>query len=261
MEIFIYTLLWNLVISISILSIIYFIRFFKSKIKKNIDYITSITIWVILWVIFLWFFPEILDEADLNSSYFWLFILLWLLSFYFLELFFHWHHCRDLSHNWHCHCDHNHALHKEHMKWKLMFLWTFLHNSIHWIVLFGAFSINVEIWIVTTIAILLHSIPQNISNYIMTDAKSKYYIITSFWWVFGAILTLPFIDFLLLNKSYIILFICGWLLYTALTDILPEIKNNENVKSKIIYFFFLVFWIILFSIFNESIHLLELSEH
>lgn len=260
MNIFLFTLIWNLIIAISILSVIYLTRFFKNKIKKNIDYITSVTIWVILWIIFLWFFPEILGEADINLSYFWFFILIGLLSFYFLELFLHWHHCRDLSHDWHNHCEHNDSLHKEHMKWKLMFLWTFLHNSIHWIVLFWAFSINTEIWIITTIAILLHSIPQNISNYIMTDSKSKYYIITSFWWVFWAILTLPFINFLLINKSYIILFICGWLLYTALTDILPEIKDNENTGSKIMYFIFLVFWILLFALFSWTIHLLWLSE-
>lgn len=258
MSVFLYTLVWNIIISLSIISIIYFIKFFKKSIIKNIDLITSLTIWVILWVIFLGFFPEIFEEWEINYSYFGFFMLFWLLAFYFLELFLHWHHCRDLSHDHSCW--HSHSLEKEHMKWKLMFLWTFMHNSIHWIVLFSAFSIDFKIWIMTTIAILLHSIPQNISNYIMTHSKDKYYLIASFGWVFWALITFPFKDFLIENHWYIILFICGWLLYTALTDIFPEIKNNQNTKSKLIYFLMLIVWILIFWWFNEFVHTLWIWE-
>lgn len=260
MSVFLYTLFWNLIISISIITIIFFIKFFKKSIIKNIDFLTSITIWVILWVIFLGFFPEIFEENEINFDYFWIFILLWLLSFYFFELFLHWHHCRDLSHDNH-HCHTHDSIEKEHMKWKLMFLWTFLHNSIHWIVLFSAFSISFEMWFIATVAILLHSIPQNISNYIMTNSKEKYYFIASFGWVFWALLTFPFRNFLIENEWYILLFISGGLLYTALTDIFPEIKNNENTKSKILYFLMLVFWIILFWVFNELVHSIWIWEH
>jgi zinc transporter ZupT len=53
----------------------------------------------------------------------------------------------------------------------LMFAGTILHNMFHGVVLFSAFSISIEFGIATTIAILLHSIPQNTANYIMNHNK------------------------------------------------------------------------------------------
>lgn len=250
---FLWTLIWNIVIAIWIIFVIFITKIIKNKLVSYIEYITALTVWLLLWIIFLGFIPEIINEWNLEWKEFWIYILIWIFLFYLLELFLHWHHCKDLWHGDLCHSHHTH----EHKNWLLMFWWTLLHNAFHWIVLFSAYSIDPWFWIVTTIAILFHSIPQNIVNYIMNHDNIKYAYFAAFWWIFWALLTYPFSDFLIENKFYILAIIVWWLLYTSLADIFPEFKWKWSTRKKISYFVFILIWIISFLFFEESAHILE----
>jgi zinc transporter ZupT len=46
---------------------------------------------------------------------------------------------------------------------------TFVHNLFHGIVLYGVFSVNISFGIIITIAILTHSIPQNMATYLLAN--------------------------------------------------------------------------------------------
>ena len=94
-----------------------------------------------------------------------------ILLFYLFELFLHWHHCRDMEHDDTCEHHHNEDKHHNGM---LMFGSTLLHNMFHGVILFSSFSVDVSFGVATTIAILLHSIPQNIVNYIMNKNNIHY---------------------------------------------------------------------------------------
>lgn len=170
--------------------------------------------------------------------------------FLFLELFLHWHHCKDLEHEKKCSKSHTH----EHTNAILMFWWTMLHNGFHGIVLFSAFSVDTSFWLATTVAILLHSIPQNIVNYIMNSNNMKYVYLASFGWIFGAILTYPFSSFLMGNKFNILAIISWGLLYTALADIFPEFKWKWGTGKKVSYLVFILLWIFIFLGFGELVH-------
>ncbi|HKL44001.1 MAG TPA: hypothetical protein VJ892_01850, partial [Candidatus Absconditabacterales bacterium] len=90
-----------------------------------------------------------------------------------------------------------------------------------------------------TIAILLHSIPQNTANYIMNHNKEFYVILAALGGILGALILFPFTDFLVGNKFIIISIISGALLYLALSDILPEFKNKGGLKMKLLYLLFI----------------------
>jgi zinc and cadmium transporter len=254
---FLGTLLWNIVIAIGIVVVVSIIKLIKDKLNTYLEYITATTVWLLLGIIFLWFLPELSAEGSLDWKDLWIFILLWVFLFYLLELFLHWHHCKDLWHQDSCHSHHNH----EHKNWIMMFWWTLLHNIFHWIVLFWAFAIDMHFWIATTVAILLHSIPQNIVNYIMNHNNIKYSYFAAFWWIIWALLTFPFSGFLLENKFYILAIITWWLLYTALADIFPEFNGKANISKKIAYLFFIFIWIFLFIWFEELTHHEHNEEH
>lgn len=245
---FIWTLIGNLFLGLWIIWSIYIVMLFKNKFINKLDYLTSLTVWLLIGIIFLGFIPEIF-ESSISWEFFGIYILSGLLLFYILELFLHWHHCKDL---WDTGCSHWHET--EHKSQTLMFTWTLLHNAFHWVILFSAFSVNFNFWIVTTLALLLHAIPQNIANYIMNHNNLKYALIAAFGWIIWAILTYPFYDFLINHKFEILSIITGWLLYTALTDIFPNIKEKWELKHKVIYLWFIVFWVVLFSFFNELTH-------
>ena len=236
MQVFIQTLIWNIIIALGILVTIFLLKKIIKEHLNLLNYIIAFTIWLLLWIIFLWFIPKAAD--NLKWIYLWVWILVWLFFFYLLELFLHWHHCKDLEH-----CKQKEHIHKH---WFLIFWWTLIHNALHWLVLFSAFSVSLSFWIATTLAILLHSIPQNVVNYIMNYKQEKFAYIAAIGGILGAILTYPFMSFLLKNKFFILTFIAGWLLYTALADIFPEIKENDSLKIKLLQLLTIIIWIFSF---------------
>jgi zinc and cadmium transporter len=238
---FLWTLIWNTVIAIWIIIVVFLVKFIKDKLIDNLEYITATTVWLILAIVFLWFLPELVSDW-FDGEIMWIYILIWIMLFYLFELFLHWHHCRDLDHNSHCHSSHTH----DHKNWTLMFWATMLHNSFHWVVLFTAFSVNTNFWIATTIALLLHAIPQNIANYIMNHNNIKFAYFAAIWGLLWAIITYPIADFLVSKEWYVLSIISWWLLYTALADIFPEFKGKWTISKKIIYLFFIIIGVVLF---------------
>ncbi len=239
---FLGTLLWNIVVAFWIIAVVLVVRFIKNKLISYLDYITALTVWLLMWIIFLGFLPTLI-WSGLEGGSIWLFMLIWVFFFYLLELFLHWHHCKDLDHSSSC-TAHDH--HREHKNGILMFGWTIMHNAFHGIVLFSAFAVDFHFWVATTLAILLHSIPQNVVNYIMNHNNAKYAYFAAFGGILGALITYPFADFLVANKFYILALIAGWLLYTALADIFPEFKGKWTTLKKFSYLVFILIGIFAF---------------
>lgn len=244
---FLWTILWNIVIAIWIIGVVFLSRIFKNKLLKYLEYITATTVWLLLWIIFLWFLPKLTTKWSLVWVELGVFILIWVFIFYLLELFLHWHHCKDLGHEDSCHSHHT----SEHKNGIMMFGWTILHNGFHWIVLFSAFAVDFHFWVATTIAILLHSIPQNIVNYVMNHNNIKFAYLAAFGGILWALITYPFAEFLTENKFYILAIIAWGLLYTALADIFPEFKGKGTTKKKFVYLVFIVIWILSFVWFEK----------
>lgn len=256
---FLWTIIWNIIIAFWIISVVFLIRLIKKKLIIYIDYITAVTVWLLLGIIFLWFIPELVSSW-FSWEEMWIYILIWIIFFYLFELFLHWHHCKELTNVSDKNSNHNH----EHKNGILMFGATMMHNAFHWVILFAAFSVNFNFWVATTIAILLHSIPQNIVNYIINHKNIKYAYFAAIWGLLWAIFTFPFADFLVNKKLYILSLISWGLLYTALADIFPEFKWKWTTMKKLSYFVFIIVGIISFLWFNsisESAHNHEHSEH
>ena len=235
------TLISNIVVAIWIISVVFVVRFIKNKLISYLDYITALTVGLLLGIIFLGFIPK-LNSSWLEWESIGLFMLLGLFFFYLLELFLHWHHCKDLDHSSSCHSSHTH----DHKNGILMFWGTIMHNSFHWIVLFSAFAVDFHFWVATTVAVLLHSIPQNIVNYIMNHNNIKYAYFAAFGGILWALITFPFSVFLVAHKFHILAFIAWWLLYTALADIFPEFKGKWTNMKKVSYFAFIIIGIFIF---------------
>ena len=239
---FLRTILGNFIVAIGIIFAILIARTVLKSLSNYLEYFTAITVWLLLWIVFLGFIPKLTIAFEDKGMQMGVFILIWLFLFYILELFLHWHHCKDLNHESSCNHSHSHS----HESWALMFGWTFLHNAFHGIVLFSAFAIDLHFGLATTLAILLHSIPQNIVNFVMNNKKEKYVYIAAFGWIFWALLTFPFESFLVENKFYFLAIITWGLLYTALADIFPEFKGKWTTTKKLSYLIFIIIGIFLF---------------
>ncbi|MEA3304237.1 MAG: hypothetical protein U9Q15_00455 [Patescibacteria group bacterium] len=132
-----------------------------------------------------------------------------------------------------------------------MMLGTLLHNLFHGVVLYSAFAISVEFGVGLTIAILLHSIPQNLANFIMNHRKFQSIILAAMGGILGALLCYPFGDFILAHKFIILGITAGGLLYLALTDILPHMDDKGKKFGKFQYFALVIAGILLVQSFDH----------
>ena len=225
MNIWLYTIAANLFIWILMIIIILTLAKFRKFFVNYIDYLIAFIWGILSGIIFLGFFPKIFSYG-LNIKLLSLLVLVWVLFSYLIELFFHFHHCKDLGNT---DCIHRH------FSDKLMLIWTFIHNFLHWIILYSAFLVDIKFWITLTIAIFFHSIPQNIWNFLMNRWRLKFVILAAVSWVLGAIFLYPFQNIIVKNKIYILAFVSWMLLYIVISDILPEFKKRIKFKSQFFY--------------------------
>lgn len=245
-SVFIYTLIASCIIAIGIIVIVKWISYFKKSLNVYLEVITAITVGLLLGIVFLGFIPEIISHWNLSGKTIWIFILGGLLFFYLLEMFLHWHHCRDLSHDDNCGHSHSHT----HQSWRLMFFGTLFHNMFHGIIIFSAFSIDLSFGIATSFAILLHSIPQNVVNYIMNRNNMKFVYVAALGGIIWWLLTFPFHDFLTTYSFHFLAIITWTIMYIALADLFPEFKEKWWIWQKILYLGLMLLWLGIYYVFS-----------
>lgn len=245
---FILSLIANVCIALVLIVTILFLKQFKCFLIAHLKPITAITVGALFALIFFDFIPELVHELDAHTLG--LLLLMGLLFFYFLEITLHWHHCTDLQHE--KRCEHSHTSDHEHGN--LMFLGTALHNIFHGVVIYSSFSISIETGVALSIGILLHSMPQNLANFVMNHNSHKSVYIASAAGIFGALLCYPFGAFIDSYKFFILAFTTGGLLYLSLSDILPSVNGNAEPKEKYKYLAFIIIGIVCIQGFNSFLH-------
>jgi zinc and cadmium transporter len=212
------------------------------------EILVALSVGLILSVVFLGFIPEVVNHSDLNGTTIGILLLSGIAIFYILDLFLHWHHCKDLWEDGHTHHDH------EHHNSPLISVGTFFDNFVHGMVLFSAFSVNISFGIATTAALLLHAIPQNIANLLMNHKDTKFVYIAASGGILWALAIYPFQEFLTHYSFHILALIAGWLLYTAMSDILPSFKKKWETLHKLIYLVCMLAGVGIFLLMNSWEH-------
>jgi zinc and cadmium transporter len=177
--------------------------------------------------------PETNAQADAahedEHNHFFLpsyFILLGILLFYVIEKFIHWHHHHDID----CH---------KHSLSSLSLIGDGLHNFLDGALIAAAFFVDIRLGIVTTIAIALHEIPQEIGNLaiLLHSGMNKFKallwnFLTALTSVLGAVLMYFFIDSLESSIPLIIALTAGTFIYLSLADIIPELNSKRHKFSQ-----------------------------
>ena len=114
-----------------------------------------------------------------------------------------------------------------------------VHNMIDWIIIWVAFLINPTTWLATTLAVILHEIPQEIWDFCvlvhwwLSKRKALIYnfltALTAFIGLLVSYLLNSYVD----NISQILMPLSAWLfIYIAVSDMIPEMhKENQIVQS------------------------------
>jgi len=177
--------------------------------------------------------PEALEKEKGISVFYYL--ISGIVAFFLLERYFHWRHCHEGT------CD-------IHAFTYLNLVGDGLHNFIDGLVIATSFTISIKLGLVTTLAIILHEIPQELGDFgvLVYGGFSKqkalfFNFICALLAVAGAV-----VGYLILNvttgfSAFLIPFTAGGFLYIATSDLIPEIhKERAPWRSALAFFTFLL---------------------
>ncbi len=206
--------------------------------NKIVLILVSLAAGTLIGDVFFHIIPELYlgDHIDVKSVP--MIIMLGILIFFFLEKILHWHHC---------HRPEGHT-HKTKPLATVNLVGDGLHNFIDGLVIASSFTVSTEIGIATTIAVILHEIPQEIGDFgVLIHSgmkKSKalaFNFISALLAVVGAVVAL-LIGNISEDLNYFLLALAaGGFLYIAIGDLMPELKVEENLKKSLIQFAVVIF--------------------
>ncbi len=193
----------------------------KHFIKKHIYLLVSLAVGALLGDAFIHLLPEGFEAFD-NKVLFSLLVIVGILVFFIIEKYLHWHHHGD---------DEEH----DHPVGKMVLLSDGVHNLIDGMIIASSYIIGVEVGIATTLAVILHEIPQEIGDFgiLMHYGYSR---ARALWLNFISALTAvlgAIIVFMIGNSgntlsSWLIPIAGGGFIYIALSDLIPELHKKSG---------------------------------
>lgn len=161
-----------------------------------------------------------------------LIIIVGIMSFFFLEKFLRWH---------------NHAVERNHIAeddasrkhlGHLILISDGFHNFLDGVIIGVSYLASIELGIATTIAIILHEIPQEIADFgVLIYAGYKkntallFNFLSALTAVIGALLVVSFGSFPEALIQGVVPFAAGIFIYIAASDLVPELHRNGKGKN------------------------------
>lgn len=227
------TILYPLV-SVLLISLISFVGavallFKKSFLSKGVFILVSLAVGALLGDVFVHIIPETYEELGdpLLASF--LFIG-GILLFFILEKVLHWHHHTS-----------DHAEEHEHPVGKMVLVGDGVHNFIDGLLITASYMVSIEVGIATTIAVILHEIPQEIGNFGVlihagySKAKALWYnFVSALAAVLGAGVAFLFGGVTEQFALWLLPLTAGGFIYIALSDLIPELHKDRRVSQGII---------------------------
>ncbi len=229
-----------LISSLSFLGLI--LIFVNQKlIKRLTPLLVSFAIGSLLGDAFIHLIPESFTSLSLGYSSSWL-ILLGILLFFILEKFLLWHHCHEID----CHQDSKHIV-------TLSLAGDTVHNFIDGALIAASFNINHLVGVTTTLAVILHEIPQEIGDFgilVHHGISIKKAVFYNFISSLASLLGVFLVYFLNLNFSFALIPVtAGGFIYLAIADLMPELHRHQpKFSQSLLQLIFITLGIILMSL-------------
>jgi zinc and cadmium transporter len=226
------------VLFVSLLSIIVTIPFFlKKKISKNfLLFLLALSVGTLLGAVFIHLIPEIIHEGyNLDISFF---ILGGFLFMFIIEKIVHWKHkCKIESDNA-IKYSHSHAYHLA----PINLIGDGIHNFIDGIIIAVTYLVSIPLGIATTISIIFHEIPQEISDFgilLYSGYSRKKALIFNFLSatlaIIGGVVGIILFNSIDSFNYFIIPFTVGTFIYIACSNLVPELHRIFNIRSIVIH--------------------------
>lgn len=217
---------------VSIISItgIFFLALKASKLQKIVFVLVSFAVGALLGNVFFHLLPESFEAIE-NTSVIALLVMAGILSFFVMEKFLHWHHGHKID-----------DIHDHPKSYGYISLFADgMHNFTDGILIAAGWMASPEIGIATTLAVVLHEIPQEISDFsilIHAGFTAKKALLLNFYAALAAILgnviTLLLGSNIESLASYVLPVAAGGFIYLAGTDLMPELNKDRSRLNSLI---------------------------
>jgi zinc and cadmium transporter len=216
----------------SLLSLTLAFLFSKLKMVNYADYFVSFAVGTLLGAAFLEIIPHAYElSRDLHQIS--LIVLVGILIFFILEKLLVWRHC----HGSHCE-NHSPVVNHDVKKGSILIIGDCFHNFIDGILIASAFIVDINLGLITALAIIVHEIPQEISNFSIL-INSGYSlsrtllmnVITGFAMIIGAILAYFVLNDLEFLIPIILAFAASSMIYVAISDLIPSLHKKVEIKQ------------------------------
>lgn len=202
----------------------------KEKVlRKYVFVLVSLAVGALFGDAFLHLVPESFEELG-NTPLVGVLIIVGILIFFVLEKYLHWHHHEDDEQ-------------KNHHTGKMILISDGLHNFIDGVVITASYFAGIEIGIATTIAVVLHEIPQEIGDFgILLHSgyavKRALFLnlISALLAILGAVITLFLHEMAEKLIIYFIPIAAGGFIYIAGSDLVPELHKTKSMRHSMAQF-------------------------
>ena len=226
--VYIYSIISVVIVSLISLVGIFTIYMNDRKLKKILLYLVSFSAGALLGDVFIHLLPQIIESTGFTVKIS-LYVIFGIAFSFIIEKIIHWRHC--------------HVAEQSHIHpFSMVNLYgDTIHNFIDGIIIGASYLVNMQVGIATTVAVIMHEIPQEIGDFAVLlyggTKKSKalfYNFLSSLSAVFGLLLALVTSSYIQAITDFLIPFAAGTFIYIAAADLIPELHKEVAIKKSII---------------------------
>ncbi len=231
LDIWVYSLVSVLIVSLISFVGVVALSIKVDKLEKILLYIVSFAAGALFGDAFIHLLPEIVGEVGfgLNIS---LYIISGIAALFLVEKVIHWRHCHLPITK-----DHVHPFAITNL------VGDGVHNFIDGLIIGASYLISIPVGIATTLAVILHEIPQEIGDFgILTHggfSRRKalcFNFIIALTAIVGAVVSLVISSYVENITVFLIPFAAGVFIYIAGSDLIPEIHKEVKAKKSLLLF-------------------------
>jgi len=225
MTTYIYPLISVVIVSLVSLVGVFALSIKEELLKKYIFVFISLAVGALLGDAFIHLIPEAFENSS-SPIIISILIIVGILIFFILEKFLHWHHHGEDTEET-----------SIHPAGKLILLSDGVHNFIDGIIIGVSFLISVPVGIATTIAVILHEIPQEIGDFAVllhsgyTKTRALWLnFLSALFAILGTLLAFILGENGEIFTLWIIPIAAGGFIYVAVADLIPELHKTKEAK-------------------------------
>ena len=240
MDVWAYTIISVLVISGISFFGVFFLSLKESGLNKILLFLVSFAVGGLIGDAVIHLIPESFEQvpSDLVTS---LLILVGIIGFFLIEKFVRWRHCHVPTSAQHIH-----------PVVTLNLVGDCVHNLIDGLLIGASYMVSFPIGITTTIAVILHEIPQEIGDFGvlihggLTVRKALLFnFLTALMAVLGGLISLSIGPHVQNYSLFILPVTAGGFIYIAMADLIPELQHECGLSISVRYFIFITLGIAL----------------